>query len=183
MVYTKSSGNEGQFPCHGSRAIPHSTSYTTSGLNSLRQLQKFPETPISIIEEHQFLNINSRNAQCIPNHLEMKADSQVSTEEVCSFTQTPQEEAPHSNKYVRATLSLLPQWNGHRDAQTQQKTVFPCSGLNAGSSFISQDEGMSESPMETTEKALCPCHIWTGGLTSLLPLERHAEFNASKDVA
>ena len=110
MVYTKSSGNEGQFPCHGSRAIPHSTSYMTSGLNSLRQLQKFPETPISIIEEHQFLNINSRNAQCIPNHLEMKADSQVSTEEVCSFTQTPQEEAPHSNKYVRATLSLLPQW-------------------------------------------------------------------------
>ena len=43
-------------------------------------------------------------------------------------------------------------WNGPREALTQKKAVFPCSGLNAGSSFISQDEGMSESPVETLEK-------------------------------
>ena len=52
--------------------------------------------------------------------------------------------------------------------------------LNAGSSFISQDEGMSESPVETLEKALVLQLISTGGLTSLWHLERHAEFNASK---
>ena len=41
------------------------------------------------------------------------------------------------------------------------------SGLNSGSSFISQDEGMSESPVETLEKAIGFRLIWTGGLTSL----------------
>ena len=57
-------------------------------------------------------------------------------------------------------MSLLPNGNGQRDAQTQQKTVFPCTDLSAGSCFITQDEGMSESPVETLEKALDPCHIW-----------------------
>ena len=45
---------------------------------------------------------------------------------------------------------------------------------------MSQDEGMSESPVETLEKALCLRLIWTGGITSHLHLERHTEFNASK---
>ena len=34
------------------------------------------------------------------------------------------------------------------------KAGFPGSGLNEGSYFISQDEGMSESPEETLEKAI-----------------------------
>ena len=36
---------------------------------------------------------------------------------------------------------------------TQKKAGFPCSGLNLGSCFMSQDEGMSESPEGTLEKA------------------------------
>ena len=71
-------------------------------------------------------------------------------------------------------------YNEHRDALTQKKAGFPCSALNAGSSFISQDEGMSESPVETLEKALVPRLISTGGPTSLWHLERHGEFSASK---
>ena len=35
---------------------------------------------------------------------------------------------------------------------TQKKVGVPCSGLNAGSCFISQDEGMFEHPAETLEK-------------------------------
>ena len=49
----------------------------------------------------------------------------------------------------------------------RKKAGFPCNALNAGSSFISQDEGMSESPVETIEKALGHRIIWTGGLISL----------------
>ena len=45
-------------------------------------------------------------------------------------------------------------WNGPQEALTQKKARFPCSGLHSGSSFISQDEGMSESPVETLEKAV-----------------------------
>ena len=32
---------------------------------------------------------------------------------------------------------------------------------------MSQDEGMSESPVETLEKTLVPLLMWIGGLTSL----------------
>ena len=39
---------------------------------------------------------------------------------------------------------------------------------------------MSELPVETLGKALVPCLISTGGLTSLGHLERNAQFNASK---
>ena len=44
---------------------------------------------------------------------------------------------------------------------------FPCSGLNLGSCFMSQDEGMSESCVEILEETLVNSVIWTGGLTSL----------------
>ena len=51
-------------------------------------------------------------------------------------------------------------------ALTQKKAGFPCSGLNTGSYFISHDEGMAESPVETLEKAIVLHHFWTEGLTS-----------------
>ena len=38
-------------------------------------------------------------------------------------------------------VEICLKWNGPRDALTQKKAGFPCSGLNAGSYFISQDEG------------------------------------------
>ena len=71
-------------------------------------------------------------------------------------------------------------WNEPQEALSQKKTRFPCSGFNSGSSFISQDEGMFKSPVETLEKAVVVCLIWTGGFTSLWPLEKHTKFNASK---
>ena len=46
--------------------------------------------------------------------------------------------------------------------------------------FHLKDEGMSESPVETLEKAVGVGLIWTGGITSLRHLERHTEFSASK---
>ena len=58
-------------------------------------------------------------------------------------------------------------WNGPREALTQLNTRFPCSGSNSGSSFFSQDVGMSESPAETLEKAIGLHLIWTEGLTCL----------------
>ena len=40
-------------------------------------------------------------------------------------------------------------------------------GLNLGLSFMSQDEGMSETRVETLEKAVGLGLIWTGVITSL----------------
>ena len=71
-------------------------------------------------------------------------------------------------------------WNGPWEKLTQKKAGFPCSGLNSGLCFISQDEEKSESPVETVEKAIVLCVIWIGGFTSLWYLERHTEFKASK---
>ena len=71
-------------------------------------------------------------------------------------------------------------WNGPRDALTQKKAGIPCSVLHAGSYFISQNEGMTESPVETLEKAIVLHLFWTEGLTSFWHKERCAEFIASK---
>ena len=67
-----------------------------------------------------------------------------------------------------------------RDVLTQKKAGFPCSGLNAGSYFISEDEGMTKSPVETLEKAIVLHLFWTEGLTSFWHIERCAVFMASK---
>ena len=45
---------------------------------------------------------------------------------------------------------------------------------------MSQDEEMSESPVETLEKAIGLRLVCTGGIISLSHFERHTEFNASK---
>ena len=45
---------------------------------------------------------------------------------------------------------------------------------------MSQDEGMSESPVQSLEKAIGLRLIWTGGIISLSQLERHTVFKASK---
>ena len=55
--------------------------------------------------------------------------------------------------------------NGPGKTLTQKKAGFPCIGFNSGSCFISQDEGMSESPVETLEKAIVLHLIWIGGIT------------------
>ena len=57
--------------------------------------------------------------------------------EVGHIPTTPQEEPSLSNRYVRGTLNFLPPASGYRDSLTRKKVGFPCSGLNAGSSFIS----------------------------------------------
>ena len=61
-----------------------------------------------------------------------------------------------------------------------KKDGFPSNGLNAGSYFISQDEGMTESPVETLEKAIVLNLFWTEGVTSFGHIERCAGFIASK---
>ena len=58
-------------------------------------------------------------------------------------------------------------WSGYRDSLTRHKIGFPWCGLNLFSCFMSQDEGMSESPVEILEETIVPRLIWTGGLRSL----------------
>ena len=82
----KSTRDEAHFPCIGSIAILHSTTYTTSGLTIFRKLQSLTETPVSSLEEHQFQYSNSRKALCTPYCLEMRADSLSSTEEVSQLS-------------------------------------------------------------------------------------------------
>ena len=107
-MYHKSTRDPARFPFIGSRAILRSVSYTT-GFTSFRQPQRFPETPASNLEEHQFQQSHSMKAPCTTYHLEMRADSQVSTEEQANFPEASQEDASFSNRYVRGILSLLPQ--------------------------------------------------------------------------
>ena len=139
----------------------------TIDLSTFRQLQRFSETTVQSLEEHQVQHSNSRKAPFTPDHLEMRADSLASTKVVCQLsTSTSRRGFPLQHGCERDP-EFAAKSNGHRDALTRKKAGFPYSGLNAGSSFISQGEGMSESTVETLEKALFPHLIWTAGLTSL----------------
>ena len=51
-VHPKSTRDEAHFHFIGSKAIPCSTSYRTSGVTSFRKLQRFPETPDSSLYEY-----------------------------------------------------------------------------------------------------------------------------------
>ena len=97
-----------------------------------------------------------------------------------NFPPAPQVEFSLSKRYVKGTLCSLSQVEGPRETLTQQTAGLPCSGLNSGSCYISQDGGMSESPVETLEKAIVLRLIWIVGITSLWYIERHTEFKASK---
>ena len=55
----------------------------------------------------------------------------------------------------------------YRERPDSKKARFPCSGLNLGSCFKSQDEGMTDSPVETLKKSVGLRLIWTGGIISL----------------
>ena len=97
----------------------------------------------------------------------MRADSLSLIEDLSQLSSAPQVEFSLSSRYVRGTLSFCLKWNGPREALTQKKASFNKSGLNSGSSFISQDEGMYESSVETLEKAVGVRLIWTGALISI----------------
>ena len=60
-------------------------------------------------EEHHVQHTNSRKAPGTPNHLEMRVDSLFLTQEECNFPQAPEQEASLSYRYLRGTLSFLPQ--------------------------------------------------------------------------
>ena len=108
-MYPKLTQDEAQFHCIDCRAIQHSTSYMTSGLTSFRQLKRFPETPVLILEEHQFQHSNSRKAPCTLDLLETRADSPASTEEVCQISKSISRGGFHQQYVCEGTLNLLPQ--------------------------------------------------------------------------
>ena len=97
-----------------------------------------------------------------------------------NFPQATQVQFSNSNNSVSRTLCFLSQVQWTMRGLTQKVAGFPCNGWNSGSSFIWQGEGMSESPVETPEKAVGFHLIWTREITSLWHLKRHTEFNASK---
>ena len=103
-----------------------------------------------------------------------------SIEVVGQLPQAPQEEFSLRNMYVRGTLCFLLQVKWTPRCPDSKEGRISLQSLNAGSSFISQEESMSESPVETLQESLVLPLITTCGLTSLCHLESYAEFNASK---
>ena len=103
-----------------------------------------------------------------------------SIEVVGQLPQAPQEEFSLRNMYVKGTLCFLLQVKWTLRFPDSKKGRISLQSLNAGSSFISQYERMSESPVDTLQKALGLHLISTRGLISICHLGRHAEFRAPK---
>ena len=74
-VYLKSTQDEAHFPLICSLAIPCSIEYSTSGLTSLRKLERFSETPASSLYEHSFQHSSVKKVPCTTYCLKMRADS------------------------------------------------------------------------------------------------------------
>ena len=85
-VYTKSTRDEAHFPFIGSIAIPCSTEYSTSGLTSLRKLQRFSETHDSRLYEYSFQHSSTKKVPCTTYRLKMRADSLPLTEDLSQFS-------------------------------------------------------------------------------------------------
>ena len=166
-VNPKSTRDEARFHCIGSRAILRSTSYITSGLTSFRQLQRIPAKPVSSLEEHQFPHSKSRKVPCTPNGLNMRVDSLASSEEVSQLSTCPSRGGRPQNMYVRGSLSLLPHVEWTLRCPGLKEGWISLQWLECTLAFIPREEWVSESPVETIEKALGPRLIWTAGLTSL----------------
>ena len=81
--------------------------------------------------------------------------------------------------YVRGTLYFMLQAKWTPRCPDKKEVQISVQSLHACSSFISQDERMSESPVETLQKALGLHLILKRDLTCLWQLESHVEFTAS----
>ena len=80
--------------------------------------------------------------------------------------------------YVRGTLCFMLQAKWTPRCPDSKESQISLQRLHACSSFISKDERMSESPVETLQKALGLHFISERGLTWLWQLESHVEFTA-----
>ena len=163
----KSTRDEAHFPFIGPIAILCSTEYSTSGLSSLRKLQRFSETPASSLYEYSFQHSSVKKVPCTTYRLKMRADSLSLTQEVSQFS-TSTSSGVFPQQLVGERDSVLSVSSGmYRERHESKEGQISLQWLNFGSCFMSQDEGMTESPVETLEKAVGLRLIWTGGITSL----------------
>ena len=95
------------------------------------------------------------------------------------FQKALQEEFSLRNMYVRGTLCFMLQGKWTPRCPHWKEDQISLQRLHSCSSFISQDERMSESPVETLQKTLCLHFISKRGVTWLWQLESHVEFTAS----
>ena len=79
-----------------------------------------------------------------------------------NFPQAPQEYPFLSNRYVRGTLSLLPQVEWKPRCPDSKEGRISLQLLECRLIFLTQHEAMYESPVETLEIALGARLIWTG---------------------
>ena len=96
-----------------------------------------------------------------------------------NFPPAPQVEFSLSNRYVRGNLCFLSQveWTA-RDPDSKEGRIS-LQWLKFRLVFHLTNEGISESPVETLEKAIVLRLIWIGGITSLWYLKRQTEFKSS----
>ena len=113
-----------------------------------------------------------------PYHLEMRADSLTLNEDVSQLSTRSSKEFSLRNMYVRGTLCVMLQAKCTSRCPDSKEGQITLQRLNSCSSFISQDETMSECPVKTLQNAIGRHLISKKPLTFLCNVERHATFTA-----
>ena len=124
-VYPKSTRDEAHFPFIGSIAIPCSTEYSTSGLTSLRKLQRFSETPASSLYEYSFQHSRSKKVPCTTYHLKMRADSLPWLKRWASFHKHLKWSFPSAIGRWEGLFAFCLNWNVPREAWLKRRPDFP----------------------------------------------------------
>ena len=122
-VYSKSTRDEAHFPFIGSIAIPCDTEYSTSGLTSLRKLQRFSEIPTSSLYEYSFQHRSLKKVPCTTYRLKMRADSLSLTEEVSQFSTSissgvfPQQYVGERDSVLSVSSGMYPEMPDSKEGQ------------------------------------------------------------------
>ena len=96
-----------------------------------------------------------------------------------NFPPPSQVEFSLSNMFVRGTLCFLSQVEWTASDPDSRESRISLQWLKFRLLLHITNEGMSEFPVETIEKAIVLRLIWIRGITLLWYLERHTEFKAS----
>ena len=109
----------------------------------------------------------------------MIIDFLSSTEEVKHLSTSTSRWVSFRNMYVSGTLCLMLQAKWTPRCPDKKEVKITLQRFHACSSFMLQDERMSESTVDSLQKALGLHFISKRGLTCLWQLESHLEFTAS----
>ena len=182
-VFPKSTEDEAHFPLICSLAIPCSTAYRTSGVTSLRNRQRFPETPVSSRYEWAESSTSTQDEPSMATHEELWVLCCTRKEHWVPVTSQEEPQVCCCNS--RGTPSFSPQLerNHKLQATTWVNLQVPwCNSSGTPSSLLHLKRN-HEFPTLTLDEAKFPSCNSRGTPNSPMQLDEHQAPDAIREYS